>query len=127
MEKKLAHLDMIQNVITRMAANSFLIKGWCVTLVSAVFILSAKDANTTFIIDAIFPALMFWALDAYFLRQERLFRKLYDKVRTTNEGNIDFSMNTAPFARQVSPWLRVALSQTLLIFYSAVILAILIT
>jgi len=110
-----------------MASNSFLIKGWCVTLVSAVFILSAKDANTAFIAVAIFPAIMFWMLDAYFLRQERLFRKLYDKVRTADENAIDFSMNIAPFKADVVPLLRIALSQTLVLFYGAIIIAVLLT
>ena len=125
MEKKLKHLELIQNIINRMASNSFLVKGWCITLVSAVFVLSGKDANTMFIAVAFFPVLMFWILDAYFLRQERLFRKLYDNVRATNESSIDFSMNTLPFTSQVASWPRVAISQTLFIFYGAIVLAIL--
>jgi len=124
-EKKLKHLEMIQNIINRMASNSFLVKGWCITLVSAVFVLSGKDANTMFIAVAFFPLLMFWILDAYFLRQERLFRKLYDKVRNTDESSIDFSMNTAPFTAEVASWLAVAFSQTLLLFYGAIVVAIL--
>lgn len=125
MENKLKHMEMIQNIINRMASNSFLVKGWCITLVSAVFVLSAKDANTMFIAVAFFPVLMFWILDAYFLRQERLFRKLYDKVRTTDESSIDFSMNTAPFTADTASWLKVAFSQTLVLFYSAIVVAIL--
>jgi len=125
MENKLKHMEMIQNIVNRMASNSFLVKGWCVTLVSAVFVLSTKDANTMFIAVAFFPVLMFWILDAYFLRQERLFRKLYDQVRTTNESSIDFSMNTAPFTAIVASWLRVAFSQTLVLFYGAILIAIL--
>jgi hypothetical protein len=125
MENKLKHLEIIQNIINRMASNSFLVKGWCITLVSAVFVLSGKDANTMFIAIAFFPVLMFWILDAYFLRQERLFRKLYDKVRTTNEDAIDFSMNTTPFTAEVASWLQVAFSQTLILFYGAIVVAIL--
>lgn len=124
-ENKLKHLEMIQNIINRMASNSFLVKGWCITLVSAVFVLSGKDANTMFIAVAFFPLLMFWILDAYFLRQERLFRKLYDKVRNTDESSIDFSMNTAPFTAEVASWLAVAFSQTFLLFYGAIVVAIL--
>jgi hypothetical protein len=124
-ENKLKHLELIQNIVTRMSNNSFLIKGWCVTLVSAVFVLSAKDANTTFVAVAIFPVIMFWVLDAYFLRQERLFRKLYDKVRFIDTNAIDFSMNTAPFRANVASLLKVAFSQTLVLFYGAVIVAIL--
>ena len=80
-ETKIAHLQMIQAVITRMAENSFMAKGWTVTLVTALFALAAVDANRFFVYVAYLPAVMFWALDAYFLRQERLFRKLYDQVR----------------------------------------------
>ena len=107
-----------------MASNSFLIKGWCITLVSAIFALSAKDANTAFISIAFFPVIIFWILDAYFLRQERLFRKLYDVVRTTNEEAIDFSMNTSPFTADVASWLKTSFSQTLVPFYGAIIVAI---
>ena len=82
---KLAHLQMIQAVVTRMAGNSFLIKGWSITLVAALFALAAANTNELFIYLAYFPTFMFWALDAYFLRQERLFRKLYDHVRTTED------------------------------------------
>ena len=82
MDRKLAHLEMIQAVVTRMASNSFHVKGWSVTLVVALFALAAvDDVNELFVYLAYFPTLMFWALDAYFLREERLFRKLYDHVR----------------------------------------------
>ena len=62
MENKLKHLEMIQNIINRMASNSFLVKGWCVTLVAAVFVLSAKDANTMFVAVAFFLCLCFGCL-----------------------------------------------------------------
>ena len=45
MENKVAHLEMIQRVIARMASNSFLIKRWSVTLVVALFALAAADRN----------------------------------------------------------------------------------
>ncbi len=85
MESKIAYLQMIQAVIARMAGNSFLIKGWSVTLVAALFALAAANTNALFVYLAYFPSFMFWALDAYFLRQERLFRKLYDDVRASDE------------------------------------------
>ncbi len=124
MENKIRHLEMIQGVINRMAGNSFLLKGWCVTLVSALFALAAKDSNTKFILVAYYPVLMFWILDAYFLRQERLFRKKYDEVRDCAESSIDFSMNTSTVKKQVDSWLRVAFSKTLLLFYGTMFIAI---
>ena len=67
MENKRKHLELIQGIINRMAGNSFLLKGWSVTLVSAVFALSAKDANHAYFSIAYFPVIMFWILDGYFL------------------------------------------------------------
>src|ERR1700730_16424489 len=107
MEKKIKHLEMIQGVINRMANNSFLLKGWCVTLLSALIALAAKDHDKRFILVGYYPIIMFWILDAYFLWQERLFRKLYDKVRALNEDQIDFSMDTSPLEGRPS-WLQTA-------------------
>ncbi len=120
MECKIKHIELIQQVIQRMAGNSFLLKGWSITIAAALFALSAKDAQTSFLLVALLPTLAFWGLDGYFLRQERLFRKLYDKVTATAPEQIDFSMNTQPFANAVDGWLKTCCSSTLLAFYGAV-------
>ena len=49
MEQKMKHLEFIQNVITRMNSNSFLIKGWAITLVSALFALAANGSNIHYV------------------------------------------------------------------------------
>lgn len=121
MENKIKHLEMLQGVINRMANNSFLLKGWSVILVSALFALAAKDSQIYFIYLAYFPVIAFWHLDGYFLWQERLYRKLYDKVRLKNESEIDYSMDTRPIMGEVTSWARTSLSKTLLIFHGAVI------
>ena len=126
MENRIRHLEFIQAVINRMASNSFLIKGWCITLVSALLGLAAKDTNQKFIIVVFFPALMFWLLDAYYLRQERLFRKKYDEVGKSAEKLTDFSMDTSTVEKRVDSWLRVTFSKTLLLFYGTMIGAILV-
>ena len=124
MEHKLAHLEMIQGVINRMAGNSFLLKGWSVTLVSALFALAAAESNEMFAALALLPALAFWALDGYVLWQERLFRALYDKVRVLEDSAVDFSMNTLAGKEEVESWPRIMLSKTLVIFHVTVIGAI---
>jgi hypothetical protein len=86
MENKRKHLEMIQGIVNRLAHCSFLLKGWSVILVSALFALAAKDAKIYFIYLAYFPAIAFWGFDGYFLWQERLFRKLYDRVRGTDDA-----------------------------------------
>jgi hypothetical protein len=126
MENKRKHLEMIQGVINRMASNLFFLKGWAITLIAAVFALAAKDANPRFIFVAYFPVLIFWVLDGYFLSRERLFRALYDDVRTREEEDIDFSMNTRPYRKNKhNTWFRSMLSRTLLWFYPLLILMML--
>ena len=62
---------------------------------------------------------MFWALDAYYLSRERLFRALYDQVRERDEGDIDFSMNVREFSRgrRFGDWFRGIFSKTQWPFY----------
>lgn len=91
------HLEFIQASISRMSANLFLLKGWSVTLIAALFALAAKDTNQVYIIVAYFPLFIFWFLDGYFLSMERRFRSLYEHVRQLKEEDIDFSMNTEPY------------------------------
>lgn len=126
MENKIRHLEFIQAIISRMANNSFLIKGWCITLVSALLGLAAKDNDKKFIIVVLFPALMFWLLDAYFLRQERLFRRKYSEVAQNDTEFTDFSMNISTAEKNVDSWIRIAFSKTLLLFYGSMISVVII-
>lgn len=116
-EKKIKHLEMIQLVITRMASNSFLIKGWAVTLVSALFALAAAGSKFEFILICYFALPVFWLLDGYYLFQERLYRGLFDAVRGKKEDDIDFSMNAITYASDKNSWVGSIISATLLIFY----------
>lgn len=120
MNNKVEHLKMIQGVINRMAQNSFLLKGWNVVIVSALFAFAAKGSQLSFAYIAFLPAVIFWGLDGYFLQQERLFRRLYDHVRALCEEEVDFSMNTEKVKDNVASWLDVTLSKTLLLFHSAI-------
>src|SRR5258708_5143824 len=120
-ESKLKHLEFVQAVVNRMASNSFLLKGWSVTLVAALFALAAKDANKNYIIVAYLPTLIFWVIDAYFLSQERLFRNLYDDIRKKKEDEIDFSMNTEQFHSRRNSWASSFFSETLLLFYFSMV------
>lgn len=124
MTNKQAHLEMILGVVNRLSHNSFLLKGWSVVLVSAMFALAAKDSQLLFIYLAYFPAVSFWCLDGYFLRQEKLFRKLFDKVRERSDETIDFSMDTSGITNEVEPWTSVMFSRTLFAFHGVIILSI---
>jgi len=116
--KKLKHLEFLQGAIGRMSGNLFLLKGWTVTLIAALFALAAKDANKAYAALAYFPIFVFWSMDAYFLSQERCFRALYDRVRLLDESAIDFSMDTRPFKLDPRNTLCGCLfSSTLLVYY----------
>ena len=94
-EFMLKEIDIIQDIIKRMAYNSFLIKGWTVTLVVGILLLKGPEKYQIFLI--LIPLIAFWYLDAYFLRQERLFRELYKWVISnrlhTDEHLFDMSTN----------------------------------
>ncbi|HWT71787.1 MAG TPA: hypothetical protein VN361_06360, partial [Oxalicibacterium sp.] len=112
------HLEFIQAAVNRMAGNLFLLKGWSITLIAALFALATKDSNQFYILIAYFPLFIFWSLDGYFLSQERKFRALYDHIRKLDESQIDFSMDTRSFAAEHrNTWLGAMASQTLLIYY----------
>ena len=68
---------------------------WSVVLVSALFALSAPNSRVEFVYLAYIPTIIFWGLDSFFLWQEQLFRKLYDRVRVLPDDEVDFSMNTS--------------------------------
>ena len=124
MENKLKHLEMVQSVISRMASSSFLIKGWSVVLVSALFALSIGKESKPLVCLAYFPALAFWILDAYFLMQESLYRDLYDQVRQMQDSDIDFSMRPRQPEKLAKEWLCTMFSKTLLIYHGMVLLVV---
>lgn len=115
------HLDYIQNAINRMANNSFLIKGWTITFISLLFILSIKESSIWFLVLTFVPLFCFWGLDAYYLWQEKLFRKLYDFVRTSKVKE-PFTMNTKPLKKYVYGWFITLFSPTIVWLYLTIIL-----
>ena len=126
MENKAKHLEMIQGVINRLSTNSFLLKGWSVVLVSALFALSSAGPNRAFIFLAYIPVIIFWGLDGYFLSEERKYRKLYDRVRGLEESDIDFSMDTTSVNHGIAGWVGATVSKTLVPFHGVLITAIIV-
>lgn len=118
---KIAHLGFIQATITRMGVNSFVIKGWSITLVAAIFALASKDSNVKLVLLAYFPVIMFWVLDGFFLHQEKLFRKLYEQVADGSIPSNEFTMNTAAIKRMVPSMFQVMFTKTIWPFYVTII------
>lgn len=114
-QDQLKHLDYIQNVINRMNANSFKIKGWMVTLVSALMALYLNSKTIWLIIVAFIPLFLFWFLDAYYLLQERKFRHLYKEA--VEEKIPVFSMETKYDSNAWISLMKTAFSKTILLLY----------
>lgn len=125
MDKEILHkeIDLIQSVINRMANNSFLLKGWLISIIAVVLALSkysivSKNDYAIFIV-MLLPTLTFWYLDAFFLHKERCYRKLYDWVIENREKSKEFlyNLNYRRFEIEVHSVFRIMFSTTLLAFY----------
>lgn len=91
-EKLHKELDLIQSCITRMANNSFMIKGWTLTLfVALITFFNLKDLPDIILIFALMSIVfLFSYLDAFYLWQERKYVQLYSDVIKKRQNN-DFS------------------------------------
>lgn len=131
MENKIKHLEFIQTTITRMNQNSFQIKGWMITLVSALLALYASSERVVYILIAIVPAVVFWFLDAYYLQQERRFRGVYNDVAGLSPD--DSRINVREFEMPIQKYqcgkycyLNVLFSRTIFPLYGIVIVGLVI-
>lgn len=132
-------LDLIQDIIKRMAQNSFQVKAWLIGILSALVVLESKaifaqaDHDNTFSIEMnlflFLPILCFWYLDAFFLSTERLYRELYKWVVKNRPHTEAYQYDLNTFTRTVgeetthmlkhqnSLW-ELMISKTLLPFYA---------
>ena len=113
---RIKHLEFIQATIIRFGNSSFLIKGWAFTVTAAFFAVQANKLTLALGLVALVPVFAFWALDGYFLWQERLYRRLYDDVRGPASAVEPMSMNTAGY-RSLTSWWAAARSVTLVLAY----------
>ncbi|PUD66745.1 hypothetical protein [Helicobacter pylori] len=71
-------LKILQGVINRMAQNSLEYKKWTLALVVGVLSLKIEAISNSYGLCILGVLLLcFWFLDAYYLKQEKLFRKQY--------------------------------------------------
>ena len=119
-------IRIVQGIIKRMANNSFMIKGWTITLVVISLLLGNKDIYRAV---AFLPWLVFWILDAYYLRQERCYRKLYEWliVNRKESRNLFFNMEAeSRFGDEVDGIFYTMISKTLFLFYGVIFVLIII-
>jgi hypothetical protein len=126
---KIKHLEFIQDVITRMNTNSFQMKGWMITIVSALLAIFADKQNKLYVLFALLPTLLFWGLDAFYLQQERKFRGLYNDVAGISKEPKEvklFAMPIGEYKGSKYSYLDVLTSKTLLPLYLSVVVILLV-
>ena len=118
-EKIMAHLPMIMGIINRMAACSFVVKAFSILfmLVGVWTIIDPLVPSYGFLAVHI-PICMMWWLDGFYLGQERLFRKVYDRERTM--PNTTYDMSPAEFMNDSDSSQGIVMfSQTLIVFHAS--------
>ncbi|GHH92644.1 hypothetical protein [Streptomyces capillispiralis] len=115
-EMRVRHLEILQSTINRLGMNSFLVKGWAMTISGGLITVATGGAGWSVALIALLMTTGFWLLDSFYLEQERLFRSLYDRSLSGPSRIPVFSMDVGRYAQSV-PWRTVALSRTMTLFY----------
>ena len=118
----LAALSSIQEIIKRMASNSLFIKGWSMSLTGVIIALAKKDYTPESIerigMLIIIFNILFSLLDAYYLKQERIFRNEYNRKIGALANKSDADTLTIISRKQVKTnFYNVILSISILPFY----------
>lgn len=131
-EQLYKEIDLIQDCIKRMAKNSFMIKGWTLTVFAGIIAIATENLlnNVWLLICCVLvPILSFWFLDAFYLQIEKKYRKMYEWVLEERKlGNMEhqFDLNPAKFDKSVKSIVCTFFSITLVVFYCIPLIATLV-
>jgi len=118
---KRAHLRTIRSIANRMRVGSSITKVWSIATVAALLALATTPSHDRFTWLALFMALAFWMLDAYFSRQAWLFRKIYERVLSLPESELDFDLSTAPVDSDTAAFSTIFFSKALGAYYGTIV------
>ncbi|THV42119.1 hypothetical protein [Glycomyces buryatensis] len=108
------HLDFIQSSIARMSSSSTTVKGWGITVSMTAFGLAAAGAIPLVSVLGLTAMAFFGFLDCRYLREERLFRELYNDAR---QGLVEtYSMDRSAYLGRCR-WPAVVRSWSITSFY----------
>jgi len=94
MSDRAVYLTFMQGIITRLSGQSFQLKGWSITLVSAILAVAGTVKLDRLCLVALLPAVVFWGLDAYYGALERRFRHLFtDAFNSPTLQSIDLTFD----------------------------------
>lgn len=138
-EQKLhKEIDLVQDVLKRMAANSFRVKAWTMAILGGVLALSKEIifqtpstpvnevASISLSIFLVLEVIVFWYLDGFFLRAKRRYKNLYQWLLEYRHQTDEYLYDLNTFTRAVNgksteikapSVIKAMLSKTLLPFY----------
>ncbi|HOF68086.1 MAG TPA: hypothetical protein PLF24_01215 [Ruminococcus sp.] len=120
-------IDLIQACISRMSSNSFCLKGWLVSILAIIIVIAPENSNKYIVLlISLLIIIAFWSLDSFFLRTEKMYRKMYEWVlhrRKENEREMQYDLNPQRFESAVDSPIKVMFSVTLRWFYGCVAIA----
>jgi hypothetical protein len=117
------HLEMVQDVVTRLANYGATLKNYCLTLTTVVCGFAITLQRPLVALLALVPILIFAVLDAQYLRVERRFRSLFDQLREKDWSKLptfEISLKAAP----PSGYWDAFTSWSIFIFYVPLALAV---
>lgn len=123
-------IDLIQNCITRMAQNSFMIRGWAISIVVITWAIIGivESWGSIALILLLLPILMFWYLDAFFLMTERRYRDMYKSIleKRLKDKNFEnmYDLNPNNFKNGFMDLPKCMISKTLWPFYLSLIVVV---
>lgn len=122
---RIAHLTMLQGVIARMGSNSFTLKALSATFGSTAIAVmaTAQKPSPYYAFAALVPIMIFWLMDAQYLRYERSYRRLFERVRSGEEVEA-YDLNAEPFMSETGHVLRIAVKGSVAWFYIAIIISL---
>lgn len=123
-EGSIKYLEFIQNIITRMNTSSFYIKGWSITILSALLALYVNNSNENCVFFALIPTFIFWCLDSFYLQQERKFIGLYNDV-INNKIDLKFKMSIDTYIGGRFTFFSVFFSRYIALLYGGICMILL--
>jgi hypothetical protein len=113
-------LQMIQAIITRLAGNSGALKGFAVTVVTALLGVSINTHKASYAWLGIYPIVVLGLLDAYYLALERRYRDLYSKA----VDEVDTAWGLAAGKATLSDVVKAVGSPSVWAFYGSALVAV---
>lgn len=127
-EDKRLYLELIQNIINRMATSSAIVKGLTATTAAGILTIHNCSFSLTLSISIFIPIICMMFLDIAYLRKERQYRRLY-KLVCKDKHTIDLDLNVNCIKEDLkndkkTKWYNCMFSWSIWLFYAPLLVVI---